>query len=77
MLITFCGNVLICDSDAALVLFSQRGASGGLFGMVYEVSSARIGDCFITIKLSAFRGVRGEWLEERRGGVPPRGALSM
>lgn len=43
MLITFCGNVLICDSDAAMVLFSQRGASGGLFGMVYEVSSARIG----------------------------------
>lgn len=50
MLITCGGNILICDSDAATVLFSQHGASGRPFRMVYEVSSA----CFITSKQWAF-----------------------
>lgn len=50
MLITCGGNILICDSDAAMVLFTQHGASGRPFRMVYEVSLA----CFITSKLWAF-----------------------
>ena len=50
MLITCGGNILIRDSDAATVLFTQHGASGRPFRMVYEFSSA----CFITRKLGAF-----------------------
>lgn len=43
MLITCGGNILIRDIDAAMVLFSQHGASGRLFRMVYEVSLAWLG----------------------------------
>lgn len=39
MLITCGGNILIPDSDAAMVLFTQHGASGRPFRMVDEVSS--------------------------------------
>lgn len=50
MLITCGGNILIRDSDAARVLFTQHGASERPFRMVYEVSAP----CFITSKLWAF-----------------------
>lgn len=43
MLITCGGNILIRDIDAAMVLFGQHGASGRLFRVVYEVSSAWFG----------------------------------
>lgn len=65
MLITYGGNILIRDIDAAMVLFSQHGTSGRLFRMVYEVSSAWLGIASSRRSSGPFlRRVRGESLRQ-------------
>lgn len=50
MLITCGGNVVIRDSAAATALFTQHGAPGRAFRMLYEVFfPGSVQDCFIRV----------------------------